>query len=175
MAFKPCIHCAKRKGCLVKDNIAASIRGLEITTLSFICPLRLSDLQPGTRVLVDVLDYQEAGEQDDYMTGESHHIEPEKIQVPGTVMKPWRSKHTGKVYVWLDHPVEACGNKPGREYGILRFWPDQCHPTQEPRVVVCRKCGRPKDNTAYPEWRCETVFYGDGLEESDCQFDNAGD
>ena len=126
MYLKPCRNCPHRKGCETKAEKLKSLRGLGFTSANFKCDDRLAGLQPGQRVMIDLIEMDNRGK--DWKTT---HI--------ATVMAP----HGARVLVWLDEITEL-GHNP------ISVQPNRLTPTGG-RVEVCPECGQPEGTDPLPD------------------------
>lgn len=146
MYLKPCRNCPHKDGCELKAERLASLRGLGFTSANFKCDKRLSLLQPGQRIELELL----ACDPTDRIQGEETHT--------ATVMRARKTR----ILIWLDE--ETCrGRNP------IAVSPDRVTPI-EGKVELCSECGQPtgtkpiertenrgnlKYHSEWDCWKCE--------------------
>lgn len=151
MFLKPCYNCPHKpsvfppRRCEIKEQKLAAIRGHGFTSANFKCDKRLSTLQPGQRVKLEIWSFEEEGGWDLDSTEDTYLA---------TVMR----ESKGRILVWLDKPTSK-GRNP------IRVRPDGVTPI-EGTVALCSECGQPdgtegrKGDTAngvgaWDCWKCE--------------------
>lgn len=155
----PCRYCWHKEGCELRERWREKLRGLRLTYVRFRCEKRLSEHQPGRRVLVRFFE----GSALDYNR-------PEECEFPGTVMGAEVGKGAvARLRVHFDEPDDVgwFENDPhGGEWheviknraGVMLVRPSQCKPLDE-IVPVCPECGWPTGCEHTPDrhpWSCNT-------------------
>lgn len=144
--MRPCLHCPEKGKCTTERGVRSSIRavGVRLTTAGFVCYDWQTAIPPGKRVEVEFWTSADGG-------GES---------ITGTVMGYTKSK---RVKVWLDEETSF-------GHGIVRVWPNDVGPIDEPDVPVCPECGRPAGAANADGWAC---WKCQGFESWNAQIDAA--
>lgn len=134
--MRPCSNCPHRKidgvPCQIKQKKLEIIRAARLALVNFKCDKRLSGLQPGQRVQLEMEMTHSIREGD----------EPGMAQYNGIVMRPQKNR----VLVWLDR-LSPYGKNP------VPLHPNRVLPIPAPLVKICPDCGQPAGTQAR-EWTC---------------------
>lgn len=139
--LRPCSDCPHRKGCERKQEILDIIRPAKLSLANFKCEKRLSELQPGQRVSLEMMEMCERFDCD----GDGYEFKttyPAEMGFEGTVMRP----HKNRILIWLD-TESPLGKNP------VALHPDRVFPIEGQRVNICPECHQPEE-TMGREWWC---------------------